>query len=110
MTCEQTTADQLPLTPPSPVPTCPLDARRAALSQAVAHHAAVDGRRVESQWDCGAVLVKGKRINHGLHAFLTVMTAGIWAPVWAVLYLANREQRRVITVDDHGRTLITDAA
>jgi len=31
----------------------------------------------------------GKRVSHGLHLLLTLITAGLWLPVWIILAIAN---------------------
>lgn len=31
----------------------------------------------------------GKRVNHVLHLVLTLLTAGLWLPVWIILAFAN---------------------
>lgn len=31
----------------------------------------------------------GKRVNHVLHLVLTLLTFGLWLPVWAILAIAN---------------------
>jgi hypothetical protein len=31
----------------------------------------------------------GRRVNHVLHLILTILTFGLWLPVWAVLAVAN---------------------
>lgn len=31
----------------------------------------------------------GRRVNHGLHLVLTLLTAGLWLPVWIILSIAN---------------------
>lgn len=31
----------------------------------------------------------GRRVNHVLHLLLTLLTAGLWLPVWIILALAN---------------------
>ncbi|AWH97478.1 hypothetical protein A6048_13700 [Dietzia psychralcaliphila] len=31
----------------------------------------------------------GRRVNHVLHLILTILTFGLWLPVWAVLAIAN---------------------
>lgn len=31
----------------------------------------------------------GKRVNHALHLILTILTAGLWLPVWIILAIAN---------------------
>ena len=40
-----------------------------------------------------------KPANHGLHLFLTLITFGLWLPVWAVVALIGRRER-VWTEDD----------
>lgn len=30
-----------------------------------------------------------KRVNHLLHLVLTILTAGLWLPVWIIIALAN---------------------
>ena len=37
--------------------------------------------------------------NHGLHLFLSLITFGLWLPVWAVVALIGRRER-VWTEDD----------
>ena len=49
-----------------------------------------------------AVLVRGKKVNHILHLFLSIFTLGLWAIVWVILTLTGGEKRQVITVDDYG--------
>lgn len=75
--------------------------RKRNLAQVIAQQSA-QGWRVESQSDYQAVLVKGKPTNHLLHLVLTFLTFGLWLFVWPVVVLINREQRKVLTVDDYG--------
>lgn len=77
-----------------------IDTRRA-LANAVATESA-NGWRVESQTDIQAILVKGKNVNHVLHAILTFVTAGMWGLVWLFLYLLNRRQTLILAVDEYG--------
>lgn len=32
---------------------------------------------------------RGKKVNHVLHAILTVLTAGLWLPVWLIVAIAK---------------------
>lgn len=32
---------------------------------------------------------RGRRVNHALHLILTILTAGLWLPVWIILSIAN---------------------
>jgi hypothetical protein len=63
-----------------------------------------NGWRIESQTDYNAYLVRGQRTSHGLHIFVSVITLGLWLPVYAVMLYANRTQRLTINVDDWGNT------
>ncbi len=85
-----------------------IDTRRA-LANAVASECARGGWRVESQTDVNAILAKGKRTSHGLHVFLSVISVGLWLPVWGVLWYLNREQRLVLNVDEYGNITRAEA-
>lgn len=74
----------------------------SALDQAVARELAA-GAELESQTPTNAVLRSGKKVNHVLHAILSVLTAGIWLIVWAVLVLTNKKQRIVLSLDASGQ-------
>ena len=76
--------------------------RRAILAKAIARETR-RGRRVESQSEFQAVLVAGRRVNHTLHAVLTIFLCFLWAPVWFLVALLGGEKRRVITVDEYGK-------
>lgn len=73
--------------------------RRGALDSRVARELA-EGGSLESQSGYTAVIVKGKRVNHILHVILSVITAGFWLIVWAILMLTNKRQRVVLHVND----------
>ena len=82
---------------------------RAALDRAVANELAA-GAELVSQTSTSAVLTKGKKVNHILHLILSVITAGIWLIVWAILVATNKPQRIVLFVTDQGvveRTVTT---
>ena len=81
------------LTPPPP------DAQQL-LARAVTRQV-LRGWRIESQWQSHAVLARGRRPNHVLHAILTVFT-GIWCVVWLAVALSAREQRMLLRVEDDG--------
>lgn len=56
------------------------------------------------------MLLKGKKVNHVLHAILSLITAGIWLIVWLLLVLTNKRQRIILSVNEHGtvdRTVTT---
>ena len=60
------------------------------------------GYRVESQSEFQAVLARGKRPNHTLHAILMIFTFFLWGIVWLILSLTGRIDRVVVTVDEWG--------
>lgn len=35
------------------------------------------------------VVHNSRRVNHALHLILTLLTAGLWLPVWIILAIAN---------------------
>ncbi len=78
--------------------------RKAILAQRVATEVSL-GKRIESQTDTMAVLVKGRRVNHLLHFFVGLLTIGLWWIVWAFLAITGGEKREVITVDDYGNLI-----
>ena len=55
------------------------------------------GWRVESQAENQAVLVKGRRPNHILHLLLSVVTGGIWLPIWILVAMTGGEKRKVVS-------------
>jgi hypothetical protein len=79
--------------------------RKAMLAQSVANEVRKDWR-VQSQTDFQAVMEKGKRTSHGLHVFLSIVTLGIWIPVWIAVWYLNRDQNEVINVDGYGNVNI----
>ena len=62
--------------------------------------------RVQSQTEFQAVMEKGKRTSHGLHVFLSIVTVGLWVPVWVAVWYLNRDQNEVINVDSYGNVNI----
>ncbi|MEV5084371.1 hypothetical protein AB0K74_38205 [Streptomyces sp. NPDC056159] len=80
---------------------------RRNLATAIAREVAA-GYRVESQADSQAVLVKGKGTTHILHLILSVITAGLWIPVWLIMYFVSRPKRIILTLDEFGNTLRQD--
>lgn len=79
--------------------------RKKLLAQAI-HTQVINGCRVESQGDFQAVLVKGRRVNHALHAIIGLFTFGLWWIVWLILVLVGGERRQILSVDEYGHTLL----
>ena len=63
-------------------------------------------RRVESQSDYQAVLLRGKKVNHILHLLLSVFTAGLWLLVWLSL-LGKGIKRELVQVDEWGKVTVS---
>jgi hypothetical protein len=72
-----------------------------ALGDAVAR-AVAKGSRVEFQNETTAVLVRGRRVNHVLHAIVSVFTLGIWLWIWLPMTIFGGEKRTTLTVDSNG--------
>ena len=85
--------------------TKPAEERRALLSNEVTRLLR-QGRRVESQSDYQAVLLRGKQVNHILHLLLSVFTAGIWLIVWLSL-LGKGIKRELVQVDEWGKVTVS---
>jgi len=64
------------------------------------------GARVESQSDFQAVVLKGKPVNHTLHLIITLLTVGLWAPVWIALAIFGGDKRSMLTVDEYGNAAV----
>jgi hypothetical protein len=90
---------------PSPLParTEPVsdNERKAMLAQQL-QQATTRGLRIESQTDYQAVLIEGQKVNHTLHAILTIFTCLLWGIVWAVIAATGGEKREMIVVDEYG--------
>ena len=97
---EPAASQQQPSQPYQPQRITP-EQRAALLAQTIATQVAA-GQRVESQGPVSAVLVSGREPNHVLQLLLTVFTCGLWAPVWLIVALAQKERRTMVTVDDFG--------
>ena len=75
--------------------------RKALLALEVSR-AVARGARVESQSDYQAVVVYGRRVNHLLHAILSILMLGFWLIVWVLLAVTGGEKRQLIEVDGYG--------
>ena len=78
------------------------DERKQALSRAIANNIAQGNMRVETQSDYNAVLVKGHGANHILHLIITLCTCGLWAIVWIIVYVQQKEKRFMLAIDEYG--------
>lgn len=75
--------------------------RSERLAQLISQYAR-EGWRVESQSATQAQLVKGKPTNHVLHLLLSLVTLGIWIPVWICVAIFGGEKHKLVTVNERG--------
>jgi hypothetical protein len=80
--------------------------RAEVLRRTIAYEVTWNGAGVETVGSFMAVLVYARKNNYPLHAFLSVLTCGVWLIVWVFLMkFEKREYRKVIRVDTHGRVM-----
>ena len=76
------------------------------LPGAVAAHVA-RGYRVEAAPVPGQVVMgRGRRPNHILHLLLSVVTVGLWLPVWLLVAATTREHRIVLSEESARRAAV----
>lgn len=80
--------------------------RRETLAAVVQRQSEM-GWKVISQTETQAQLVRGKPTNHLLHLILSLVTLGIWIPVWIGVAIFSGEKRRFVNVDAYGRVSVS---
>jgi hypothetical protein len=93
------------LTDPAPFhqqPSIEKKRRLRALSLAVEDEVASNGASVILNGPSGVVLAYRRSVSHLLHAFLTLITGGLWGFVWLACVLGSREDRLLLEVDRWG--------
>ena len=78
------------------------ESRELALTQAVEDQVASNGASVVFAGPRGTVLGYPRKVSHGFHLLLTVLTGGLWALVWIPVALSRREDRIRLEADDWG--------
>lgn len=76
--------------------------RRALILDWAVSQRIASGWRVESRSETQVVMVRGRPLNHVLHAVLTVFSCFLWGVVWLVLGVTNKVERIALTVDAMG--------
>lgn len=61
-----------------------------------------DGKRLESRLDFQAVFVTQKKTSHFLHLIVSLITGGLWLPVWLLLAMTRSKKREMLRVDEYG--------
>lgn len=91
--------------PPPPVaPRVPPDQLRVILGSTIMRQVAL-GWRIESQVENHAVLATGGEVNHPAHLLITLLTCGLWLPIWVALGVTGAEKRVSLTVSPEGIVL-----
>jgi hypothetical protein len=84
------------------------DDRMFVLQRELASRTAV-GWRVELLTPTSATIVRyPPRSNHALHFVLSVLTCGLWLPVWLLIAIIDGSRsvhRHIIMVDQHGQAV-----
>lgn len=63
------------------------------------------GWSAERVGDFQAVLTFEGKVNHVVHAILSLLTAGLWLLVWLVLALTRKTTRMTLRVNEYGQFL-----
>ena len=78
---------------------------RSAILERYVTYATQAGWKVVSQTATQAQLVRGKHTSHLLHLILTIITLGIWLPVWIGISIFGGEKLKHVSVDERGSLL-----
>lgn len=87
---------------PDLAPTVPKDQGRRFLMRAVEDQVATNGATVVLDGEKGVILSYRGRTPHLLHLVLTILTLGLWFPLWVVASLIRNDYRLRLVVDDWG--------
>ena len=82
------------------------DAERRTLLLGALDGQLADGARIESQDDFHAVLVRGRPTRHLMHFVISLLTIGIWSPVWVLITAVGGEKRTTVDVDRFGNVFV----
>ena len=104
-TPENPSGEVVPAAPSGATPRKSSEERKEILARQI-QSAAATGARVETQSEFQAIVVRGKPVNHVLHAILTLFTIGLWAIAWIILALTGGEKREMLVVDEWGNPSI----
>jgi len=83
---------------------------RRVMSSAVEDQVATNGATVVLDGAQGVILGYRRRTAHAFHAAMTLVTAGLWAPVWILSSLRPGEERIRLSVDAWGHVWATPVA
>jgi hypothetical protein len=60
------------------------------------------GARLESLQGNSAVIVRGRPPTHTAHFLLTIVSLGVWGPVWVAWELFGGERRELLSLSESG--------
>lgn len=83
------------------LPAAPVDPQ-FALQNAIAA-CARSGWRLEGAYGNTATMASGQPPNHVLHLILSLLSCGLWIPVWVIAAARGGVRRLVVTVDPAGQ-------
>lgn len=72
------------------------------LALAVERQVNENAAHVDHEGPHGVVLSYQRRVSHLLHAFLTLLSGGLWGIVWIVVALSRRHDRVRLEIDSWG--------
>ena len=101
------TRPDMPIRPRPPArhdASMPPDRLRVLLGTAIMRQVSL-GWRIESQFANYAVMATGGEVNHAVHLLATMLTCGLWVPIWVIMGITGSEKRVTITVDPNGVVL-----
>ncbi|MFE3544445.1 hypothetical protein ACFXK0_15900 [Nocardia sp. NPDC059177] len=79
-----------------------MDDYRNKLDTAIANEVGA-GARLEYRGEVNAVVILGNKPNHILHLILSIVSCGLWLPMWALVAWLNYEERVMLAVDESGQ-------
>lgn len=66
------------------------------------------GAEVRISAPYAVMLLRRRPVSHGLHAVLTLLTAGVWALVWLIMAVARTEEIAGYEVDRWGHVWLRE--
>jgi hypothetical protein len=79
-----------------------LSERKAILEDLISEKLTDQNWSVVYKSDTKAVLLFKRKVNHVLHAVLSLITGGIWLIPWLLMILTNRGKSSTWEVDESG--------
>ena len=84
------------------------DAQRERLLGQVVDDLTLQGCDVKLKSRFRVVVARRRPVSHVLHLILTVLTAGLWVPIWLIMAIARKDERTAYDVVRHGHVWLQD--